>query len=118
MVNEEENFFFAEFKKAYRTFLEDEASPDETEIFSFFDKNRNIDTTLEYPSVGTVVGMTVKSLKAAGVDSVEKLYSANNKKYNGESIQDFFNTVKVEPSYTGVGFSILPGVNLSFDEEV
>ena len=118
MITEEEGSFFAEFAEAYNTFLEDSVSPEETENFTFTDDNRGIDKSIEYPEASLVEKVTVDALRAASIDSVEKLYTANNMKYNGESIADFLNALKINDSYTGIDYEIIPGVSLSFTEEV
>ena len=106
------------FAEAYNTFLEDSVSPEETENFTFTDDNRGIDKSIEYPEASLVEKVTVDALRAASIDSVEKLYTANNMKYNGESIADFLNALKINDSYTGIDYEIIPGVSLSFTEEV
>ena len=118
MLTEEEGNFFAEFAEAYNTFLQDSVSPEETENFTFTDDNRGIDKSMEYPETSLVEKETVDALKAAGIDSIEKLYAANNMNYSGESVADFLNALKINDSYVGIDYKIIPGVSLSFTEEV
>ena len=76
------------------------------------------DAIEEIKEVVVVEKETVDALKAAGIDSIEKLYVANNMNYSGESVADFLNALKINDSYAGIDYKIIPGVSLSFTEEV
>jgi hypothetical protein len=118
MMNEAESNFFGDFAEAFTTFLEQKVGPESMDEFEFYDNSRNIEDFMEYAPTSTVVKLTVDALKAAGVDSVEKLYTINTGNYNGESVVDFFNTLEIEETYRGGIITVIPGVTLHFSEEV
>ncbi len=118
MLDEVQNNFYKEFTEAYKTFLENTVSPEDTEIYNFTDRSRDIEYTMEYPTIGTVIKHTIDALKAAGIDSIEKLYTVNKRYYYDESIEEYLtDIVEVEEHYAGSSFEIIPGVTLDFSEE-
>jgi len=116
IMKEEAGSFDSEFTQAYTTFLDDHVTPEEAEICNFTNEKTGEEKNLEYPSVSEVVSLTLNALKAAGIDSVDKLYTANKMKYGRQSLADFFESLEQESYYSGMGYSIVPGIHFFFGE--
>ena len=118
MMKENIGNFFIDFKSEFANYIQDYIEGGADEEVNVVDTNMGIDKWYQYPKTSVLVNHAVKSLKAAGVDSIEKLYAENNLKYAGESLDEFFQNLKVNETYRGVDFTLIPGVDFSFAEEV
>ena len=118
MMKENAGDFFIDFKSEFANYIQDYIEGGADEEVNVVDTNMGIDKWYQYPKTSVLVNHAVKSLQAAGVDSIEKLYAKNNLKYAGESLDEFFQNLKVNETYRGVDFTLIPGVDFSFAEEV
>lgn len=116
MMKEESGNFIADFTQAHNSFVAQNAQKSGISHYFYEDNNKNISKGGRYKSPEPITKLALSTLKAAGIDSVEKLYSENNKEYNGETVEDFFNSLKVDMSYSGFGYTLIPGVYVSFED--
>ena len=118
IMKENAGAFFADFKSKFANYIQDYEEAGLDEEVNVVDSNMGIDEYYQYPKASILVNHAVKSLQAAGVDTIEKLYAKNNLKYAGESLDEFFQNLKANETYRGVDFTLIPGVEFSFTEEV
>lgn len=110
--------FDMEFKQAFTKYLQEGPEPETADVVDFEDTNRGIEKNLSFPKTSEVVNLAIDALRAAGVDSIEKLYAANNMTYSGQSMQEFFDNIEEVQTYSGIFINLTPEISFGFQEQV